>query len=61
MWLLRLSCGGRPPQVEDTIDAVSSIERGQGYAALTGRRHRRHVASLTRLHALVPLVAWHAR
>jgi lysine-N-methylase len=61
MWLLRLSCGGRPPQAEDTIDAVAAIERGQGYAALTGRRHRRHVASLTRLQALVPLVVWHAR
>ena len=61
MWLLRLSCGDRRPQVKDVIDAVGAINRGQGYAELTGRRHRRRIASLARLDELARLVVWHAR
>jgi lysine-N-methylase len=61
MWLLRLSCGERPPQVEDMIDVVGAIDRGHSFAALSGRRHRRRLASLRRLGELPRLVVWYAR
>ena len=61
MWLVRLSCGPRPPQAEDVCGAVGAIDRGQTYAPLCGRRHRRRVGSLKRLGELPRLVAWYAR
>ena len=48
LWLLRLSCGGRMPQIEDMIDVVGAIDRGRSYPLLAGRRHRRRVRSLAR-------------
>jgi lysine-N-methylase len=61
LWILRVSCGPRPPETEDMLGAVAAIDRGQTYAPLTGRRHRRRVASLERLGELPRLVAWYAR
>jgi len=61
LWLLRLTCGDRPPQVEDMIDIVGAIDRGQSYPMLIGRRHRRRVKSLARMRALAPLLVWYAR
>jgi hypothetical protein len=61
MWLLRLSCGNRLPQVEDMIDVVGAIDRGQSYGGLIGRRHRRRIKSLARMRALGRLVVWYAR
>ena len=61
LWLLRLACGGRPPQVDDMIDVVGAIDRGQSYPMLIGRRHRRRVRSLGRMRKLARLVVWYAR
>jgi lysine-N-methylase len=61
MWIVRLSCAGRQPETEDVLGAVAAIDRGQTYAPLTGRRHRRRVASLARLGELPRLVAWYAQ
>jgi lysine-N-methylase len=61
LWVVRLSCGPRPPEAEDVCGAVGAIDRGQTYDPLTGRRHRQRVASLRRLGDLPRLVAWYAR
>ena len=61
LWLLRLSCGPRPPGVEDVCGVVGAIDRGQTYAPLTGSRHRSRIGSLRRLGDLPRLVAWYAR
>jgi len=60
-WMLRLACGDRPPAVEDVIDAVGAIDRGQGYAPLTGRRHRVRLSALARRGELPRLLIWYAR
>jgi hypothetical protein len=59
--MLRLSAGPRPPTAEDVIGVVGAIDRGQSYAGLAGRRHRRRLASLRRLGELPCLIAWYAR
>ena len=61
LWILRVSCGPRPPTMEDMLGAVAAIDRGQTYAPLAGQRHRRRVASLARLGELPRLVAWYGR
>ncbi len=61
MWILRLACGDRPPAVEDVIDVVGAIDRGQGYAPLVGRRHRVRINALARLGELPRLAIWYAR
>jgi len=61
MWMLRLVCGDRPPEVDDVIDVVAMIDRGQGFATLSGPRHRHRVRALTRLDGLTRLVAWYGR
>ena len=61
LWLLRLSCGDRPPQVEDMIDVVGAIDRGQSYPQLAGRRHRRRVGLLARRRELARLVVWYGQ
>ena len=49
MWLLRLTCGNREPVLEDVFKVVRTIDRGQGYDSLLGRRHRRRMTYLNRL------------
>jgi hypothetical protein len=61
LWLLRLRCGDRPPEVEDMVDAVGAIDRGQSYAQLAGRRHRRRVRLLASRRELARLVIWYGR
>jgi lysine-N-methylase len=61
LWMLRLVAADRSPEVEDMIGVVAAIDRGQGFAPLAGRRHRRRVAAVARLGDLAPLVAWYAR
>lgn len=61
LWLLRLRCGQRRPEVDDMLDVVGTIDRGQGYAPLCGYRHRRRIASLASLRELTRLVVWYAR
>ena len=61
LWMLRYFCVERTPEAQDVIDLVTSIDRGQGYAALTGRQHQRRVSQLSRLEQLDRLIAWYAR
>ena len=61
LWMLRLVSSGRAPEVEDTFGVVAAIDRGQGFGALAGRRHRRRVGNLARRGELARLVAWYAR
>ncbi len=61
LWTLRLVCGQRTPEVEDVIDVVGVIDRGQGYAPLAGRRHRRRIARLAAVGEPARLIAWYAR
>jgi hypothetical protein len=61
LWLLRLRCGDRPPEVEDVVDVVGAMDRGQSYAQLGGRRHRRRVRLLAGRRELARLVVWYGR
>ena len=61
MWMLRLACGDRKPQVDEVIDVVAMIDRGQSYAPLCGRRHRVRIKAAARAGGLQRLVAWYAR
>lgn len=61
MWLLRFACGGRSPEVEDVVEVVGAIDRGERYGPLAGRRHRRRVRNISRLGQMPQLLAWYAR
>lgn len=61
MWLLRLSCGERNPEVEDVIDVVGALDRGQAYGGFSGYRHRQRVSALGKNRQLARLVSWYAR
>jgi len=61
LWLLRLVCGGRKPAREDMIDIVGMLDRGETYAPLAGRRHRRRVRWMARHSELARLAVWYAR
>lgn len=61
LWLLRYACGPRPPTAEDAAGIVAALDRGQGFATLTGLRHRLRVRSLNDLAALPRLIAWYVR
>ncbi|HUS39411.1 MAG: YkgJ family cysteine cluster protein [Pirellulales bacterium] len=61
LWMLRFACGARPPTPADTIDIISCLDRGQGYAPLSGGRHRWTVGRLARSGQLARLLVWYAR
>jgi hypothetical protein len=61
LWMLRYFCQDQAPTVEWVIDAVTAIDRGQGFGPLGGRQHRRRIAQLAGMDALAPLVVWYAR
>ncbi|NLF67631.1 MAG: YkgJ family cysteine cluster protein [Candidatus Anammoximicrobium sp.] len=61
LWMLRYACGEREPATEDVIEIITAIDRGQGYAPLIGRQHRRRISQLAALGELERLVIWHAR
>ncbi len=61
LWMLRYFCGDRSPQVQDVIDMITTMDRGQGYDPLGGRQHRRRIAQLAQLNELDQLVIWYAR
>ncbi len=61
LWLLRLTCGNRPPILEDIFKVVRTIDRGQGYDPLLSGSHQRRIASLNRLGELSRILAWYAR
>jgi hypothetical protein len=61
LWLLRWFAHGRSPTMADAIEAVTIIDRGQGFDSLTGGQHRRRVAMLAQDEGLERLIAWYAR
>ena len=61
LWTLRLTCGDRPPAVNDVIRAVMMLDRGLTFDSLLGRRHQIRVGGLARRSELAHLVVWYAR
>ncbi len=61
MWVLRLACTRREPNVEDVIRVVMMLDRGQTHASLTGYRHRLRVRALAHNDQLARLAVWYAR
>jgi lysine-N-methylase len=61
LWMLRYFSGPETPRVEEVINIVTAMDRGQGYAPLVGRQHRRRIANLAQLGELERLVIWYAR
>lgn len=60
-WMLRYFSGNAPPSRETAISIITAIDRGQGYAPLTGTHHRQRIASLKSLQALEKLIIWYER
>jgi len=61
LWIVRLRCRQREPGMEDMVEAVTTIDRGQVCPRLAGWHHRRRVAQLARGGQLPRLIAWYAR
>ena len=49
------------PTVDDVIDVVTAIDRGQGYGPLSGRQHRRRIRNLSQLGEVERAAVWYAR
>lgn len=60
LWLFRWASGSEL-RVEEMIPIVACLDRSQAYAPLTGRRHRRRVATLAQEGQLQRLAVWYAR
>jgi lysine-N-methylase len=61
LWMLRLVSAGRAPEPDDTIGVVAAMDWGQGFAGLSGARHRKRITAIARGGDLARLVAWYAR
>jgi lysine-N-methylase len=61
LWLLRWASAGRQPTVEDVLDIITALDRGQGYEPITGSKQRRRLNLLASLEELERLVAWYGR
>ncbi|MBP89844.1 MAG: hypothetical protein CMJ64_24585 [Planctomycetaceae bacterium] len=61
LWLLRWCAAGREPTTADVVEAVTIIDRGQGYESLVGGQHRRRVSMICRDEGLERLIGWYAR
>lgn len=59
--LLRLGTPGRKPIPEDMTAVVVTLDRGEGFAPLTGATYRRRLRALARRDQLIRLVVWAAR
>jgi lysine-N-methylase len=60
LWLFRWASGD-VLKSEEIVPVVGCLDRSQAYAPLTGRRHRRRVATLAQDGQLQRLVVWYAR
>jgi Fe-S-cluster containining protein len=61
LWVLRWSSVGREPRAEDLPEIITALDRGQGYAPLSGGKQRSRLKILARLEELERLVVWYAR
>ena len=61
LWLLRWAAHGRNPTADDMIQIVVALDRGQGYAPLTGKFQRLRLQLLSSQGELERLIVWYAR
>jgi len=61
MWLVRFAAPDRPPTVQDVIEAVVALDRGERLAALAGAAHRQRIGLLARLGQIPRLITWYGR
>ena len=61
LWMLRFACGPRTPEVQDVINVVMMLDRGETNSPLVGLQHRWRTNSLMNNHQLSRLAAWYAR
>ncbi len=61
LWLLRWASQGRNPTSEDMISIVVALDRGQGFAPLTGQLQRLRLHLLSTHGELERLVVWYAK
>ncbi|MEQ1829470.1 MAG: YkgJ family cysteine cluster protein [Pirellula sp.] len=60
LWLLRWVAHGREPTVDDIVNIVVALDRGQGFGPLTGTLHKRRLSTLGTQSDLERLVVWYA-
>jgi lysine-N-methylase len=61
LWLLRWATAGRPPEVSDVYEIVTTLDRALGYAPLGGLEQRSRLRTLARLEDLPRLVVWYGQ
>jgi lysine-N-methylase len=61
LWMLRWIAAGRQPAAADMPEIITALDRGQGYAPLSGGKQRWRLRTLARMEQLERLVAWYAR
>lgn len=61
MWLVRFSAPDRHPSLQDVIEAVVTLDRGERLRALASRAHRERLRLLGRLGQMPRLIAWYGR
>jgi lysine-N-methylase len=61
LWLLRWASLGREATTEDMIQIVVALDRGQGFAPLTGQLQRLRLHLLANNNELERLIVWYAR
>jgi lysine-N-methylase len=60
-WMLRYFSSDVSPTREAAISIITALDRGQGYAPLTGTHYRQRIASLNSLQALEKLMIRYGR
>lgn len=61
LWLLRWASHGRAPLVEDMVNIVVALDRGQGFHSLNSSLHRWRLKILGSQAELERLVVWYSR
>jgi len=61
LWVLRMATGDRAADQTDLFNVLAAIDRAQGYASLSGPRHRSSFRTIAKLGELPRLVTWYVR
>ncbi len=61
LWLLRWAAHGREPTAQDMVQIVVALDRGNGFAPLTGPLQRWRLRLLATDNQLERLIVWFAR
>jgi hypothetical protein len=59
--MLRFACGPRTPEVQDVVNVVMMLDRGETHASMVGGQHRWRTNLLMNNQQLARLLAWYAR